>query len=106
MDILKLPSKTFLKLIGISLIIATVAGTIYYATKGGFFDGLLLTFVGLSCTYMILILSVLLFKTFTTILAKDNISVFHVIVSFLITVFISGYLFITLFKLIAGEFKV
>lgn len=106
MDIFNISSKTFLKIIGICLIIAAISGTTYYFTKGGFFDGILLTFVGLSLTYLILILSVLLFKTFTNILAKDTIGVLHVIVSFLATVAICGYLFLLLFDTIAGEFKV
>lgn len=105
MDVLNISSKTFLKLIGICLAIAAVTGTIYYFTKGGFFDGILLTFVGLSCTYMILVLSVLIFKTLTNILAKDTIKVWTVMVSFIVTVAICGYLFLMLFDLISGELK-
>jgi len=105
MDILNISSKTYAKIIGVCLLIASVTGSIYYATKGGFFDGVLLTFVGLSLTYLILILSVLIFKSTTSLISKGAIKVFHVLLAFIITVSVSGFLFINLFKLIAAEFK-
>ncbi|RAJ18043.1 hypothetical protein [Olleya aquimaris] len=106
MDLLNISSKTFVKIISICLLIATLTGTTYYFTKGGFFDGILLTCVGLSCTYLILILSLLIFKSLTNILAKNTIKVWMVILSFVATVSICGYLFLFLFNSIAGEFKV
>jgi|UPI000487AB48 hypothetical protein len=105
MDLLSISTKTYLKIIGICLVIALLAGTTYYFTKGGFFDGILLTFVGLSLTYLIIILSILIFKTVTNVLAKDIIKVTHVIIAFLITVAFAAYTFVTLFNSIASEFK-
>ncbi|WP_397364357.1 hypothetical protein [Olleya sp. R77988] len=104
MDILQLQSKTHYKLISICLAIAAVTGTIYYFTRGGFFDGILLTFVGLALTYFILILALLLFKTLTNILAKKTIRVSDVVIAFIVTATICTFLFVMLFKLIANEF--
>ena len=104
MDILNISTKVYVKLIGFCLLIAAITGTIYYFTRGGFFDGVLLTFVGLSLTYLILILSVLIFKNVTNLLAKDTIRVSDVVIAFIITAAFAIYIFVMLFKLIANEF--
>lgn len=104
MDILNISNKTFLKLISICLVIAALTGTLFYFTKGGFFDGILLTFVGLACTYMLLVLSVFIFKNLINLMAKGNIKLIHVALSLAITLVMCVYLFIQLFNIIAQEF--
>lgn len=73
-------------------------------TKGGFFDGILLTFVGLSCTYMLLVLSVFVFKNLTNLLAKGNIKTYQVALALIVTLAICVSLFIMLFKAISKAF--
>ena len=104
MDILNTSNKTFIKLISICLVIAAVTGTLFYYTKGGFFDGILLTFVGLSCTYMLLVLSVFVFKNLINFMAKGNIKLIHVALSLIITLVMCVYLFIQLFNIVAKQF--
>ncbi len=104
MDILNISNKTFFKLISVCLLIAIVTGTLFYFTKGGFFDGILLTFVGLSLTYLTLILSILIFKSVSNILAKDTIKVSHVIISFIVSAVFAVTVFVSLFKIVAKQF--
>ena len=104
MDILNISNKVFIKLISICLLIAIVTGGLFYMTKGGFFDGILLTFVGLSCTYMLLVLSVFVFKNLTNLLVKGNIKTYQVALALIVTLAICVSLFIMLFKAISKAF--
>ncbi|QCE40997.1 hypothetical protein [Psychroserpens sp. NJDZ02] len=104
MDVLKISTKTFLKLIAICFSIALVTGTIFYFTKGGFFDGILMTFVGLSLTYLTLIVSLLIYRFLINFLAKKTIKVSHVVIAFMAAAAFAATVFISLFRFIANTF--
>ena len=70
MNILEISIKSFTRIILICISLISVFSLCYYYTLGGFFDSILLTLIGLSATYLILVLIVLLIKLITNILMK------------------------------------
>lgn len=103
MSVIKLPYKDFIKPIVVCLPITIVAFLIYHFTKGGFFDGILLTLLGISATFILIVLSVLIFKILSTILVKERYRILGVLASFFLTLGFIYFLFSTLFTIVSKE---
>ena len=100
MNVLDLKLKDFLKIIIICLGIISILSVLYYLTEGGFFDGIILTFIGLSFTYLILILAVLLFKLVTSFFSNNKMQLLYMGITLIGSIVIGLWLFKYVFKFI------
>jgi len=100
MNILDISVRSFVKLIAICLSIIFVLSSIYYLTVGSFFDGFLLTFIGLASTYLVLILVVLLVKLIANLFMKRREGLFVMGITFIVGT-VAGFLILkNLFQLL------
>jgi len=100
MNILDISIKNFVKLILICLGIISLLFMVYYLTAGGFFDGFLLTFIGLSFTYLILILAVLLFKLIANIFMKRKEGLFVMLITLIFAITAGLFIGKAIFKIL------
>lgn len=98
MNILDITIKSFIKLILICLGIISALFLVYHFTAGGFFDVFLLTLIGLTFTYLILILIVLFFKLITNFFMKRKEGLLVMVITFALTVITGVYLFKAVFR--------
>jgi hypothetical protein len=98
MNILDISVKSFIKIIIICLGIIGLLSSIYYFTAGGFFDGFLLTFIGLAFTYLVLILIVLFFRLITDVLMKRKEGLILMAITLVAAISAGLFLFKTIFE--------
>lgn len=72
MNVFNLKLKDYIKLIAICLGIIALLALIFYLTRGSFFDGLILTCIGLAYTYTILTLFALSVKFIASAFSNDK----------------------------------
>lgn len=98
MKIIELKLKVYIKIIAICLGIISVLSFIYYLTVGSFFDSFILTFIGLSFTYLILILLVLFFKLITSLFSESKFQLLGLGVTLVLSIAIGILLFGKVFQ--------
>jgi len=103
MSLVKPPYKTFLIPLTVSTLLVLVFFTIYYFTKGGFFDGVLLTFIGISSTFFILVLSVVIFKVLSDLLVRKSYRILGAIIAFVLTLGFTSSIILGVFKLVIAK---
>ncbi|MFP4844438.1 hypothetical protein [Winogradskyella sp. PE311] len=100
MNILEISIKSFIKIILICLGVIVLLSSVYYLTAGGFFDGFLLTFMGLAFTYLVLILIVLLFRLITDLLMKRKQGLILMSITLVAAISIGLFLFKSIFEIL------
>ena len=100
MNVFDLKLKVYIKLIAICLGIIAVLSLILYLTFGSFFDGFLLTFIGLAFMYLVLVLLVLFFKLITSFFSKSKAEFLVILITLGLSVTVGIYLFKQVFKLL------
>jgi len=103
MSLVKPPYKTFLVPLTVSVILVFSFFTIYYYTKGGFFDGILLTFIGICSTFFILVLSVVIFKLLSDLFVRKSYRILGTIIAFVLTLGFTISIILGVFKLVIAK---
>lgn len=100
MNILDISIKSFIKIILICLGVIILFSLVYHLTEGSFFDGFLLTFIGLSFTYLLLMLIVLLVKLVANLFANRKEGLFMMAITLIIAVTAGLFLFKSIFAML------